>query len=210
MPKSLTGGAGPFRRRAVPGRAARVHRAGPPRRRRRGRRRRSARRARGPGQSSPERSIRSPSTYHCRRWRSAGFRTGRPAPAPISRATAPARSPRSARSPASTNRPSESTSGSGDPWRSSSKSASTRRWRPSARWQSIRTGCWSTEPVRPAYASRLVQRRLPVALVVLAEAEQLAGRRRVGHGVHHRLQDPRRVPVALALGTRRSPRSSAR
>ncbi len=43
------------------------------------------------------------------------------------------------------------------------------------------------------------QCRLPVALVVLAEGQQLPRRGGVGNGVDHRLEDPRCVPVPLAL-----------
>ena len=114
-------------------------------------------------------------------------------------------SPTSARSSARTRRPSTRTSAEGEAPRSSFHRASTRRWCPMARWQSMRTGTWlGSPPESERAASRCLtasrQRFKPVA----DEAVELACRGGLGHLVDELPGDAQGLGVAVALvGARR-------
>ena len=114
-------------------------------------------------------------------------------------------SPTSARSSASTSRPSTRTSADGDEARRSFQRASTRRWCPMARWQSMRTGTWLGSPARELAGCVEVPDRLaPPTEAVTDKAVQISCCCGLGHLVDEVPRDAQRFGVAVALiGARR-------
>ena len=144
------------------------------------------------------------SRRRARRDRRARTRPGRGGPARDSagrRAGRGWRWPRSAgpgrrASPAKTMRPSVTSAPEGDAAASSSHSSSTLRCLPSARAQSISTGCCSTESVSSTNASSSLVAAVILAEAVLAQSEQLAYCARVGIRIAQRSQQPGRIAFA--------------
>ena len=146
-------------RGAAPCGATTVRRSATRARRGAPRRRRSSRRSSGPARTAPGRGARFRPVPRDRRARTRAARCARgsvrsPAPRRSSSSIASLSLPLSASVPANTIRPSVTSAADGDASRSSSQSVSTSRRRPSARRQSMSTGCCSVDPLKSANAAR--------------------------------------------------------